>query len=109
MVTDGEDNGSHNSLELTLQRVAESGSPTIYAIGILEAEKDRLAKRAKRALQALTEQTGGIAFFPKNFEEVDSVSQAVAHDIRNQYTIGDRKSTRLNSSHIQKSRMPSSA
>jgi VWFA-related protein len=51
-------------------------------------------RRAKRALQALAEQTGGIAFFPKNLDEVDTVSQTVAHDIRNQYTIGYKPSNR---------------
>lgn len=28
-----------------------------------------------------------MAFFPKNLDEVDSISQAVARDIRNQYSI----------------------
>jgi Ca-activated chloride channel family protein len=28
-----------------------------------------------------------VAFFPKNLDEVDEVSQQVARDIRNQYTI----------------------
>ena len=64
--------------------------PTVYAIGIqLKGDKVR---RAKRALQVLAEQTGGLAFFPKNLDEVDAISQAVAHDIRNQYTIGYKPS-----------------
>lgn len=86
VVTDGEDNRSRDPLEQAVGKVALNGGPTIYAIGIqLGGEKVR---RAKRALQVLAEQTGGIAFFPKNLDEVDTVSQAVAHDIRNQYTIG---------------------
>jgi VWFA-related protein len=89
VVTDGEDNRSHDPLEQAIEHVAENGGPTIYAIGILGGEKQR---RAKRALQVLTEQTGGIAFFPKNLDEVDTLSQAVAHDIRNQYTIGYKPS-----------------
>jgi len=89
VVTDGEDNRSQDRLEQAIQHVAENGGPTIYAIGILGREKQR---RAKRALQALSEQTGGIAFFPKNLDEVDAVSQAVARDIRNQYTIGYKPS-----------------
>ena len=36
----------------------------------------------------------------------DTASLAHSHEVRRE---GDRKSTRLNSSHIQKSRMPSSA
>ena len=34
------------------------------------------------------EKTGGIAFFPKSLDEVDSISREVAHDIRSQYTLG---------------------
>lgn len=90
VVTDGEDNRSRDPLEQAVGEVALNGGPTIYAIGIqLKGDKVR---RAKRALQALAEQTGGIAFFPKNLDEVDAISQTVAHDIRNQYTIGYKPS-----------------
>jgi VWFA-related protein len=89
VVTDGEDNRSVQSLEQTVARVSENGGPTIYAIGIILEKRER---RARRALQALSEHTGGIAFFPGSLDEVDSVSQAVAHDIRNQYTIGYKPS-----------------
>jgi Ca-activated chloride channel family protein len=90
VVTDGEDNRSRDPLEQAVQQVAENGGPTIYAIGI-QLSGDRV-RRAKRALQVLSDQTGGIAFFPKTLDEVDAVSQAVAHDIRNQYTIGYKPS-----------------
>lgn len=89
VVTDGEDNSSRDSLEQTVRRVSEEGGPTIYAIGILGEDH---AKRAKRALSALSERTGGIAFFPKDASEVDQIARAVARDIRNQYTIGFKKS-----------------
>ncbi len=89
VVTDGEDNRSRDPLEQAIEHMAENGGPTIYAIGILGGPKKR---RDKRALKALAEQTGGIAFFPDDLEQVDSVSQAVARDIRNQYTIGYKPS-----------------
>jgi VWFA-related protein len=38
----------------------------------------------------MAEETGGVAFFPKDLSEVDSISQQVARDVRNQYTIGYR-------------------
>ena len=88
VVTDGEDNSSRDSLEQTVRRVSEEGGPTIYSIGILG---DEHTKRAKRALSALSEQTGGIAFFPKDVSEVDQIAQTVARDIRNQYTITYKK------------------
>lgn len=40
----------------------------------------------------IAERTGGIAFLPKTADEVDEISAAVAHDIRNQYTIGYKPS-----------------
>lgn len=85
VVTDGEDNESTNSLEQAVRAVQEENGPVIYTIGILGHEgKER---RAKRALEALSLQTGGVAFFPKDLDEVDEISQQVARDIRNQYSI----------------------
>lgn len=85
VVTDGDDNESRESLEQAVRTVANEKGPTIYAIGILSAEDRK--RTAKRALEALTAQTGGVAFFPKDLQEVDEISQEVARDIRNQYTL----------------------
>jgi VWFA-related protein len=85
IVTDGEDNESRESLEQSIRSVQNDNGPTIYTIGILGSEGRE--RRAKRALEVLSVQTGGVAFFPKNLSEVDEISQAVARDIRNQYTI----------------------
>jgi VWFA-related protein len=38
-------------------------------------------------LEALAEQTGGVAYFPKNLNQVDPIAAEVAQDIRTQYTI----------------------
>lgn len=85
VVTDGEDNASRESLEQAIRRLDVDNGPAVYAIGLLGDEHQ---KRAKRALQAMAEHTGGEAFFPKDLREVDSITREVAHDIRNQYTIG---------------------
>jgi Ca-activated chloride channel homolog len=85
VITDGDDNESRESLEQAIRSVQNENGPTIYTIGILGEEGN--TKRFKRALEAMSLQTGGVAFFPKTLEEVDQMSQAVAHDIRNQYTI----------------------
>src|SRR5215472_6280155 len=84
VITDGEDNESRESLEQAIRSVQSDNGPTIYTIGILGSEGRE--RRAKRALEAMSLETGGVAFFPKNLEEVDEISRAVAHDIRNQYT-----------------------
>lgn len=36
----------------------------------------------------MAEETGGVAFFPKDLSEVNAITSQIAHDIRNQYTIG---------------------
>jgi Ca-activated chloride channel homolog len=85
VITDGVDNESRESLEQAIRKVQDDNGPTIYTIGILGDEPG--IKRAKRALQSLSDQTGGVAFFPRDLAEVDEISQEVAKDIRNQYTI----------------------
>ncbi len=85
VVTDGDDNQSQSTLEQAIRRVQDNDGPTVYTIGIFD---DEVRKRAKRALKAFAEQTGGVHYFPDSLEEVDSITKAVAHDIRNQYTIG---------------------
>ena len=85
VVTDGEDNESRDSLEQAIRAVQNDNGPTIYTIGILSEEGKQ--RRAKRALESLSVQTGGVAFFPKNLQEVDEISRDVARDIRNQYSI----------------------
>lgn len=86
IVTDGEDNASNESLEQAVKTLQEENGPQVYAIGILGDEEH--PKRAKRALETIAQRTGGLAFFPKTLDEVDEISRTVAHDIRNQYTIG---------------------
>lgn len=90
VVTDGEDTASMDTLEAAVRKVAVDGGPTIYTIGLLGGERQ---KRAHRALSTLSEQTGGVSYFPKSLSEVDEISRQVAHDIRNQYIIGYKPST----------------
>jgi hypothetical protein len=90
VVTDGEDTASRDTLEQAVRAIAVDGGPTVYTIGLLGHERD---KRARRALRILAEQTGGVAFFPEDVNGVEAISQQVAHDIRNQYTIGYRPMT----------------
>jgi hypothetical protein len=35
----------------------------------------------------LSQETGGIAFFPKSLDQVDQIAAEVAQDIRSQYTL----------------------
>ncbi len=90
VVTDGEDNASRESLEQAVRYLQVENGPQVFAIGLLG--DDREGKRAKRALSLLAEHTGGQVFFPKDVSEVDAITQQVAHDIRNQYTVGYKPS-----------------
>jgi Ca-activated chloride channel family protein len=96
IITDGEDNASVLTLEQTIRRVQDMQGPVVYSIGLLFGEDSggRESHRAKRALQMLSNETGGIAYFPHSLAEVDSIAAEVARDIRNQYTVGYR-STKL--------------
>jgi VWFA-related protein len=86
VVTDGEDNASRETLEQAVKQLQEENGPSVYALGILGDEEH--PKRARHALEIIAQRTGGLAFFPKTLDEVDEISRQVAHDIRNQYTIG---------------------
>jgi VWFA-related protein len=90
VITDGEDNASSTTLEETVRRIQDLQGPIIYSIGLLYDDQGggREAHRARRALEMLASETGGISFFPKNLEQVDEIAGEVAHDIREQYTIG---------------------
>jgi len=87
IITDGNDNASGISLEKLLNR-AQQDEVVVYAIGLLNEEEHREAKIAKRALDALTRESGGLSFYPKGVAEVDQLTLQIAHEIRNQYTIG---------------------
>jgi VWFA-related protein len=90
VITDGEDNASSTTLEETVRRIQDLQGPIIYSIGLLYDDQGggREAHRARRALEMLASETGGISFFPKSLEQVDEIAGEVAHDIREQYTIG---------------------
>jgi VWFA-related protein len=90
VITDGEDNASSTTLEETVHRIQDLQGPVVYCIGLLYADEGggREVHRARRALEMLANETGGIAFFPKNLGQVDDIAAEVARDIREQYTIG---------------------
>lgn len=86
VVTDGEDNSSHNSLEKTLREIQKTDT-VIYTIGLLGDEKRKEKNNAMKALKHIAEASGGLAFFPESVDDVHTICEQVAHDIRNQYTL----------------------
>ena len=89
IITDGEDNSSSATLAETVRRIQDLNGPIVYSIGLLYDESDHTqSHRARKALQSLSDETGGIAFFPKSLDQVDSIAADVAQDIRHQYVLG---------------------
>jgi VWFA-related protein len=68
-------------------RSARQNEVLIYSVGLLSEEDHHAAANAKRQLNALSEATGGEAFYPGQVAEVDRIAHQVARDLRNQYTI----------------------
>lgn len=89
IISDGEDNASQGTdLETLVRSLQEQDSQTaIYAIGLLSEEEKRSAKRAERSLRHMARASGGPAYFPDSADEVGELTQQIALDIRNQYTI----------------------
>ena len=90
VVTDGRDNASAADLPAAIRRVQAANGPVIYTIGLLYDVPGADARKARHDLEALSAETGGIAFFPASRGEVDRVAAEVARDIRGQYTIAYR-------------------
>ena len=88
IITDGADNASRLSLEQAIRRVQNLDGPVVYSIGLLFDSDPTETQRARSALDMLSEETGGVAYFPRSLDEVDKIAQDVARDIRNQYVVG---------------------
>ena len=94
VITDGEDNASRYTFDELMAR-AQKSNAVIYTIGLLGSEEPNglfkihggEAHRAAKVLEKIAEATGGVAYFPKSLDEVESTCRQVAHDIRNQYTL----------------------
>ncbi|MBI4459306.1 MAG: VWA domain-containing protein [Acidobacteria bacterium] len=85
-ITDGEDNASGITLEQLIKTVQRS-NVMVYTVSLLSGESSRGMRRAKRALEAISEASGGAAYFPKSLEEVQTIAADIANDIRNQYVL----------------------
>ena len=87
VVTDGDDTAS---VRVTLEKLVQKAHDSevlLYFIGVLGEEDKRAAKRAKRAMDALAQASGGTAVYPDGLEAVEQMALAVAHELRNQYVI----------------------
>jgi Ca-activated chloride channel family protein len=94
VITDGEDNASHYTFDELMAR-AQKSNAVVYTVGLLGSEEPGglfkihggEAHRAAKVLERIADATGGVPYFPKSLDEVESTCRQIAHDIRNQYTL----------------------
>lgn len=84
IVSDGGDNASQHKYADVLA-LARRSQTVIYSIGLIGATNE---EEDPQILRRLCNDTGGIAFFPEAGESVRDVSVRIAHDLREQYTLG---------------------
>jgi Ca-activated chloride channel family protein len=108
VVTDGVDNSSRSTLEQAV-RAAHDSEAVIYTIGLLSDERGRDLKRAKHALETISEASGGAAFFPGSVNEVEDIAGKIAHDIRNQYLLSYVPSNMVDDGHFRAIRVVAEA
>lgn len=84
IISDGGDNASHLKYSQVLAQARQSQT-MIYAIGLVGAEDK---EENPGLLRRLCKDTGGIAYFPGEGESVAKVSEEIARDLREQYSLG---------------------
>jgi Ca-activated chloride channel family protein len=84
IISDGGDNASHLKYSQVLAQARQS-QVLIYAIALLG---DPGEEENPKILQRLCKDTGGIAYFPGPRDTVVGISEIIARDLREQYTLG---------------------
>jgi len=84
VISDGGDNASAHTLAELLQAGAKSNIQ-VFTIGIFDPDDP---DKNPAVLRQLALATGGEAFVPEALDEVVSVCESIAKDIRTQYTLG---------------------
>lgn len=89
LLSDGADTASRASLEDAL-REALAASVTIYAVDLMDEASASPAEvlRARSALRALSEQTGGRYIRDPGGAQMDATFRAIVQELGHQYTLG---------------------
>ena len=98
IVSDGGDNVSRHRYHEVLAKAHESQA-IIYAIGLISGAGE---EENPRILERLCKDTGGLAFFPSSVEMVHEISERIADDLRQQYTLGYAPDRKANESGFRK-------
>ncbi len=81
--SDGGDTSSKATIEATLERVRRSNA-LVYTIGLANLNNPY---RSPKVLRRLARASGGEAYFPEGTEELQAVCEAIAKEMRSQYTL----------------------
>ena len=90
LVSDGQDNSSRYGLG-ELRRLLKESDVQIYCLGISEdgtLSGNLLDLQGQSTLRELAEITGGLAFFPRNWLELEDAITRIALVLRRQYSFG---------------------
>lgn len=85
LVSDGADNSSEAVFEQVLENVRQSAA-AFYTIGVLN--DSAAGQEARIALEALADASGGRAFFPQTVNEIPALTENIARELRELYTLG---------------------
>jgi len=96
IITDGEDKDSVYSLKELIDFVQES-DVQIFNIGFIDETPSKSlfgswfktdAEKARDALERISTESGGKAYFPEEITDIHSIVSEIATELRNQYSIG---------------------
>lgn len=82
VITDGEDNCSHYTFS-DIKEFASESDALIYLLG-----EDAFWVHGRHVIREIARLTGGLAFFPRGSESLDSICEFIRSELRNQYLIG---------------------
>jgi Ca-activated chloride channel family protein len=89
VLSDGEDTSSLVTFDQVME-LAKETDVTIYTISLRQKSRRRnkYFSEAEHVLKKLAEETGGQWFFPNQIQELDSVYERIAKELKSQYNIG---------------------
>jgi Ca-activated chloride channel family protein len=90
IVSDGQDNASRYNYG-ELRKLLKEADVQVYCIGILEEGAGAgsvLDRQGQLVLEELARTTGGMAFFPSSYSELEDSVMRIALTLRHQYSIG---------------------
>ena len=85
LVSDGADNASVHGFAQVLEKVRSTDVP-VYPIGLLD--NSVAGRRAREALSEIANLSGGRAFFPQSVDEIPVLTERIARELRELYTLG---------------------